>query len=185
MQLIFRAIRPVRQSQTNPKEVLFGTSALAIFLLLGALVLQTPGIAAQQRDSHNVEANFFVSPTGRDTWSGTLSAPNREGTDGPFASIEKAKSAALNLRKSKHKGPVTVVIRDGMYFLGKTLEFTSGDSGSENAQLVFENYPGETPVISGGVRVENWKKVSGNRWETTLPTSTEYFEQLFYNGERR
>src|SRR5258708_20497107 len=47
------------------------------------------------------------------------------------------------------------------------------------------NYPGESPVLSGGVRIQNWTNVSGNQWKTSLPTSTRYFEQLYYDGVPR
>ena len=63
--------------------------------------------------------------------------------------------------------------------------FTGADSGSAATQIVYQNYPGESPVISGGVRVQNWTNVSGNMWKTTLPAATQYFENLFYNGVRR
>ena len=36
---------------------------------------------------------FFVSTKGNDSWSGRLAAPNAAGTDGPFASLEKARDA--------------------------------------------------------------------------------------------
>ena len=31
----------------------------------------------------------------------------------------------------------------------------------------------------------NWTNTGGNTWKTTLPASTQYFENLFYNGVRR
>ena len=33
--------------------------------------------------------------------------------------------------------------------------------------------------------MQNWTNPSGNTWKTTLPASTQYFENLFYNGVRR
>ena len=35
---------------------------------------------------------FYVSPSGKDSWSGTLAAPNSAGTDGPFATFEHARA---------------------------------------------------------------------------------------------
>ena len=80
---------------------------------------------------------------------------------------------------------VTVQFRAGTYFLPATEMFTAADSGSATTQIVYQNYPGESPVISGGMRVQNWTNASGNTWKTTLPASTQYFENLFYNGVRR
>ena len=39
------------------------------------------------------EAAFFISKDGRDSWSGRLAAPNAEKTDGPFATIVRARDA--------------------------------------------------------------------------------------------
>ena len=80
---------------------------------------------------------------------------------------------------------IVVQLRAGTYFLPTTESFTAADSGTVSMPIIYENYPGETPVISGGVRVVNWTNASGNIWTTTLPASTQYFENLFYNGGRR
>ena len=47
-----------------------------------------------------IKADFYVSPTGNDRWSGTLSEPNATLTDGPFATLEKAREA-VRILKSK------------------------------------------------------------------------------------
>jgi hypothetical protein len=73
----------------------------------------------------------------------------------------------------------------GLFPLGTEI-FTAADSGSATTQIVYEGYPGDaSPVISGGVRVQNWTKSGGNTWKTTFPASNQYFESLFYNGMRR
>ncbi|MDH7570140.1 MAG: hypothetical protein QHJ73_11205, partial [Armatimonadota bacterium] len=56
---------------------------------------------------------FYVSPQGRDTWSGTLSAPNQGRTDGPFATLERARDAIRQLKKREGglEVPVTVWVR--------------------------------------------------------------------------
>jgi hypothetical protein len=127
---------------------------------------------------------FYVAPNGNDAWSGRLPAPNAAKMDGPFATFDHARAAVQSTVKSGAK-PVTVQFRAGTYFVSKTEEFTAADSGSANAQVTYENYPGESPIISGGVRVQNWKNTGGNQWTATLPASTQYFENLFYNGVRR
>ncbi len=129
-------------------------------------------------------STLYVAPNGNDTWSGTLPAPNAANTDGPFATFDHARVAVQSILKSGAK-PVTVQFRAGTYFLSKTEEFTAVDSGTANAQITYENYPNETPVFSGGVQVQNWKNTGGNKWTVTLPASTQYFENLFYNGVRR
>jgi hypothetical protein len=131
-------------------------------------------------------ADFYVATDGKDTWSGTLAAPNSTNTDGPFASIGRAQTAVQAILKNP-KGrtkPIQVMVRAGSYYQTQPLNFTSADSGMASLQVNWSNYPDESPVISGGMRVTNWKQ-SGDEWIATLPTGTQYFEQLFYNGTRR
>jgi hypothetical protein len=80
---------------------------------------------------------------------------------------------------------VSVQFRAGTYFLSATEMLTAADSGSATTPVIYQNYPGESPAISGGVRVQNWTNTGGNTWKTILPATTQYFENLFYNGVRR
>ena len=129
-------------------------------------------------------ATLYVAPNGSDSWSGALAAPNPANTDGPFATLDAARTAVRALNKTG-LSQVTVEFRGGTYFLPATGMFAAADSGSAATQIVYQNYPGESPVFSGGIRVLNWTNVSGNTWKATLPASTRYFENLFYNGVRR
>ena len=127
---------------------------------------------------------YYVAPNGNDSWSGTLASPNAAGTDGPFATLDHARAAVQTLNKAGLT-QITVQVRAGTYCLPSTIQFTAADSGSPSLNITYQNYPGESPVISGGVRLTNWTNTGGNVWKTTLPASTQYFENLFYNGERR
>ena len=122
-----------------------------------------------------VVANYFVATDGSDSNPGTLAAP--------FATIGKAQTAVRALSKSGGN-PITVIVRGGTYSVSQALSFTSADSGTTNSEIFWQNYPGETPVISGGVQVTNWQ-LSGGVWTTTLPPGTQYFENMFYKGQRR
>jgi len=51
-----------------------------------------PSAAGETRAA--AEAMFHVSPDGSDNWSGKLAEPNGDRTDGPFASIDRARQAA-------------------------------------------------------------------------------------------
>lgn len=137
-------------------------------------------------------ADFYVATDGNDTWSGTLPAPNTNSTDGPFATVTRAQTAVQGILQNPQGRTQTIVvqIRQGTYFVAQPLSFTAADSGTSQLQVNWENYPSETPVISGGVQLGggsglNWQNVSGNQWQVSLPASTQYFEQLFYNQQRR
>ncbi|MGO9228353.1 MAG: IPT/TIG domain-containing protein [Bryobacteraceae bacterium] len=137
-----------------------------------------------QSSAPATSGTYYVAPYGNDSWSGDLAAPNPASTDGPFATFDGARAAVRALNKTG-LSQVTVQFRGGTYFLPATEMFTAADSGSATTRIVFQNYPGESPVFSGGMRVQNWTNVSGDTWKTSLPASTQYFENLFYNGVRR
>ena len=100
-------------------------------------------------DASVVKGDFFVSPQGNDNWSGTLDAPNSSNTDGPFATIARAKLAvkalkskvylpkgkAIDARYSGSTHPygkgkdIVVFIRNGFYPLSESLVFTPEDGG--------------------------------------------------------
>ena len=44
---------------------------------------------------------YYVSLQGNDGWSGTLAAPMVDGTDGPFATLERARDAIRELKGDK------------------------------------------------------------------------------------
>jgi hypothetical protein len=120
-------------------------------------------------------ADFFVAPNGNDSGPGTFSQP--------FATIAHAQQAVRGILQGRTNS-IVVMLRAGTYFLSQQLSFTSADSGTPTVEIFWQNYPGETPVISGGMQVTNWTQ-NGNQWTATLPSGTQYFEQLFYNGQRR
>lgn len=132
-------------------------------------------------------ADFYVATDGNDSWSGTLPSPNSHNSDGPFATVSRAQQAVEGIlgNPGGRSTPITVMIRQGTYWQSQPLEFTSADAGTSQLKVIWENYPNETPVISGGMQLTGWRNVSGNEWQVTLPTNTQYFEQLFYNGVRR
>ena len=48
--------------------------------------------------------DFVISPQGNDSWSGQLAEANTAHTDGPFATLEKAKSEVRTAAVEKPKG---------------------------------------------------------------------------------
>ncbi len=127
-----------------------------IFVLLISGVLAQPRDGKLLRsevwqpfDAKKANGDFFVSPVGNDNWSGTLAEPNVEGTDGPFATLHRAKDAVRELKSEVYmpkgkpidalyvgtphpygKGKdIVVFIREGYYTLKEPILFTPEDGG--------------------------------------------------------
>lgn len=134
-------------------------------------------------------ATFYVSTEGNDGWSGKLAEPNPARTDGPFATLTRARDAVRSLKAAGPLAePVTVFLRGGVYRIEKTLDFTPDDSGTEKTPITYAALPGQRPVLSGGRPIAGWEKGDGALWKAVVPGVKEgqwYFHQLFVNGQRR
>lgn len=116
------------------------------------------------------EADFFVSVGGSDRWSGTVAAPNAQKSDGPFATLERARDAVRELKKRK-AADIVVLIREGTYQLSTTIVFGLEDSAVGESTITYAAYPGETPVFSSGRKIEGWERVT--RQLPALPESAQ------------
>ncbi|HLV79765.1 MAG TPA: right-handed parallel beta-helix repeat-containing protein [Chthonomonadaceae bacterium] len=156
-------------------------------LLPLALLCSAAGIS-RARGSGRERADFYVSPQGRDDWSGRLAAPNRARTDGPFATLARARDAVRALRQSQaHPEPVLVLLRAGVYRLAEPLVFGPKDSGTADAPITYAAYSRETPILSGGERLTGWQPVAGGLWKCALPdtpVARRPFHELFIAGRR-
>lgn len=121
-------------------------------------------------------ADFYVATNGNDTWPGTLAEP--------FRTVDRARVAVESLKAHVSGRTIRVLIRNGVYYLPSTWTFTDADSGTAATPILYANYPGETPVISGGQLLTGWKQLSASEWQLDLP-SGRYFTQLWVNGARR
>ncbi len=139
--------------------------------------------------SANRATVFYVAPFGNDAWSGRLAHANRQRTDGPFATLLRARDSVRMLKgEGRLKGPVIIYIRGGLYFLPEPLVFTTEDSGTLAAPITYVAYRDETPILSGGRLISDWKPSERGLYTTLLPEVREgkwKFRQLFVNGERR
>ncbi|WP_405603970.1 right-handed parallel beta-helix repeat-containing protein [Polaribacter sp. Asnod1-A03] len=114
---------------------------------------------ASAQKTVGIKADFYVSTQGSDNWSGTLSEPNEQKTDGPFATIEKARDEVRKLKKNSLEN-ITVFIRGGVYQINKTIVFDLKDSGEKNQTITYQAYPNETPIFSAGEEITGWKKAT-------------------------
>ncbi len=133
----------------------------ALLMVLGTLLSLHGHTQSPQRDGkllrgeswekfgYPKSADFYVSPHGNDNWSGTLSEPNAAGSDGPFATVERAQKAVRELKNKVYfpKDPpvetrwigsshplgrgkdILVYLREGTFPLKQPLVFQPEDAG--------------------------------------------------------
>ncbi|MCM2369621.1 right-handed parallel beta-helix repeat-containing protein [Aporhodopirellula aestuarii] len=130
----------------------------------------------------------------------------------PYRSLADAVAAVRALRQAGDTEPATIYLRSGRHQLKRTLVLDVADgsptasgatalekygagSPSGPAHLTFAAFPGETPVVSGGVPVVGWKRLTsppaglpedavGKVWVADIPKSLDRFYTL-YDAEGR
>ncbi|MBX7258647.1 MAG: right-handed parallel beta-helix repeat-containing protein [Candidatus Hydrogenedentes bacterium] len=116
--------------------------------------------------------SLFVSSQGNDAWSGALPAPNEAKTDGPFATLVRARDEVRRIKtEGAARGNIAVVVRGGTYTLDAPLSLTGEDSGKPEAPVIYMAFPGEDVRLSGGVAIDNLERVTD---ETTLSRLDEH-----------
>ncbi|MDF1755890.1 MAG: right-handed parallel beta-helix repeat-containing protein [Verrucomicrobiales bacterium] len=134
-------------------------------------------------------ADFYISPEGSDLWSGTLPNRNDQNDDGPFATLQRARGAVRELKGKSPGKAITVQIREGIYKLNQTVVFSIEDSGTKGADITYEAYPSETPVISSAISIEGWElapdslphlpaAARGKVWQASLPDGDGAFKKF-------
>jgi hypothetical protein len=135
---------------------------LRSFLVAVALVASTVVLHA---------AEVHVSPGGRDAGPGTR--------ERPLATLAAAQRAARALLAGGRE-TVTVWLHGGVYYLPETIRFTADDSN-----CVYAGVPGETAIISGGLRLDlEWTADGDGTYRAKTPADLA-IDQLFVNGDRQ
>ncbi len=114
--------------------------------------------------------DIYVSVNGNDHNPGTKQSP--------FASIARAQ-----LQVQKIKGPVTVYLRGGVYYLTRPIVFTAKDSRGTMQKVVYKAYPGEKVIISGSTALKlNWTPYKDGIMQANIDRDL-LFDRLFINGQ--
>jgi len=103
--------------------------------------------------------SLYVATNGNDAWSGRLPQPNRVRTDGPFATVTRARDEVRRLRAGRLPAGIGVEIAAGTYPLSASLEFTAEDSGTEDCPIEYRAREGGQVRLVGGRTVSGWARV--------------------------
>ena len=138
-------------------------------------------------------AEIWVSPSGSDDNPGTQ--------DQPMGTILMAQRKARNLRRLNDpsvKAGINIILKDGIYPLQEPLRFRPEDSGTPTSPTLMQAAPNENPILSGGIHLKDWKKVSarvpglpeaaqGRVWVTDAPRPGGRlleFRQMWVNNQK-
>ncbi len=126
---------------------------------------------------------LHVSLAGDDAWSGTLAEPNAEGTDGPFATLERARDRIREIKAAAGlpAGGIVVEIAGGAYERTASFELSAVDSGAPDSPIIYRGRPGNEVRLLGGRVITGWQPVTdpavlprldesarGNVWQADL-----------------
>lgn len=150
--------------------------ALGGLLCLGACA--TPGLT------------LYVAPNGNDAWSGRPARANANRTDGPFATLEGARTAIRTLKKTGPlpAGGVTVMVQAGTYEITRTFALTAEDAGTKDTPIVYRAWPGQKVILTGAKSLTGFVPDQGPIVKTDVAAQglkNVYFRQLFFGGKRQ
>ena len=128
----------------------------AFLCLLTALLISVSYASA----SGAALKSFYVAPNGNDAWSGA--AATASGSDGPFATFERARDAVREFKKTlgeNASGEIVVSVASGVYEFGGPLELTGDDGGTGAVTVRWETNLDSPAKIVGGRYLKGVKKL--------------------------
>ena len=131
---------------------------------------------------------WFVSEKGDDTWTGLRPESISAQTDGPFATLQRARDAIRKARAAGDLTPQTVQVRAGTYFLKEAFRLEAQDSGSPGAPVIWRAYKDEKPVISGAMKIQGWTPWKGEVLQAPLGEASKLkggVRQVLLGGKRQ
>ncbi len=120
--------------------------------------------------------NIYVSQGGDDNASGSYASP--------FATVERAKEEVKSYSPYMTED-INVYLREGIYTQSDTLAFDDSDSGKNGNYVNYMAFEDEDVTISGGVKVEGWKKFSDSIYMAEITDDEiDTVRELYVNGRK-
>ena len=170
---------------------------LLSFVASGLLIegYVTVATAGAPEESSRTQADYFVAVDGSDRWSGQLAAPNPARTDGPFATLVRARDAIRALKPDRGQKETLVRIRGGVYRLEETVVFSIADSAPASGTITYAAYGNEQPVFTSAIPIVDWRKpdrpsplladkARDRVWTTDVPQELSNVLTLYQGNQR-
>jgi Right handed beta helix region len=126
-----------------------------VWLAIGMAVCTLMGGSATAQSAGKT---FYVSPAGKDSWSGSLPAPNPASSNGPFLTLDKARDAVRTYFATHPDArSATVALRGGTYLRANTLDLTAEDAAKP---VTYRAFGKEQVHIVGSIPITNWQPVT-------------------------
>lgn len=125
-------------------------------------------------------ADFIVAPNGRDDNPGTM--------EKPLASLAGGRDAVRRKLQAGADTDIRVLFRGGRYPLLAPVVFGLEDTAPAHHTITYEAWPEETPVLSGGRQIGNWRQTDRSTWTAEVPEAKDGkwpFRCLYINDSRR
>jgi len=129
-----------------------GTSLIGVLAVLGCGVAS---VAAGKPAA----VSLYVATNGNDAWSGRLPQPNGAKTDGPFATLMRARDEVRKLKAGRLPDGICVEIAAGTYPMVGPLELAAEDSGTADCPVEYRAREGGQVRLVGGKTVSGWQPV--------------------------
>jgi hypothetical protein len=120
-----------------------------------------------------IQATFYASPTG----SGSICS---EASPGSLTSVrDKVRPLTANMG-----GDIVILLRGGTYSLTENFVLGTRDGGNSNHRVIYQAYPDEKPVISGGKQITGWTLSDPAKNIYKADVGQLATRQLYINGKR-
>ncbi|MEI6500228.1 MAG: right-handed parallel beta-helix repeat-containing protein [Armatimonadota bacterium] len=121
-------------------------------LLLALTLLVCCSLTLAAPETAMRKLTLYVSPSGNDAWSGKLATANAGHSDGPVATLTRARDLVREAKKAPGglPGAVTVELQAGVYELSSTFALTAEDSGTASRPITYRAAKGAEVRIVGG-----------------------------------
>ncbi|MFC2117961.1 right-handed parallel beta-helix repeat-containing protein [Bacteroidota bacterium] len=121
------------------------------------------------------KVTIFVSPEGDNLNPGTKKLP-----------VQTIPQVQQLIREKKSGSPgldIEVLFREGVYSLTEPVIMSPNDGGGDGFSVSYSAYKGESVLISGGKKINNWT-IENGIWKSQIEDVTD-IQQLYINGERQ